>query len=370
MSAPGSTLVAALPTGWSADVASLRGRLATLSAPGTGPAAVSGRLTLRHRLVTLTGGSPRDLLELLADTDAAVAAFPEWPDLRLLQGSVALALHRPDRAATAVAALGPIADQPPVEVLAADLARFRGEYARALSLYLAADQRDPRWDTRARLAALAVETGDLEAAQRWYDAAEDELTVKQLRAFAWVRVQQGDLARSLEDLRRAERCYDDADAGYPGWWYVTARRAALDAARGRTAEAVAGYGAVLAVVDRPDLREAFGRALAADGAADRAGAWLSSAVEEYTASAARGETHWLHHLAGFWAEDDPGTAVSWARRDVAVRRSGSTLSMLAWCLHRAGRRMEAWRTVQEAFAMGARDPLLVVRSRAIEGTRS
>ena len=367
MTSPVRPPVAAPAVGWAADVAALRAQLAVPR--GSGPAGAAERLTLRHRLATLTGGSPRDLLAVQAAADVAVAAFPDWPDLRLLQGSLALALHRPDRAAAAVAALSGISDQSPVQVLAADVERFSGRYARARELYLAADQRDPQWDTRARLAALAVETGDLDAAERWYDAAEDGLTVKQLRAFAWVRVQRGDLAVSLEEPRRAERCYDDADAAYPGWWYVTERRAALDAARGRAADAVAGYGAVLAVVDRPDLREAFGRALAADGEADRAAAWLSSAVEEYTASAARGETHWLHHLAVLLAERDPAAAVAWARRDVAVRRTGSTLSVLAWCLHRAGRRVEAWRTVQEAFSLGARDPVLVARSRVIEGTR-
>jgi tetratricopeptide (TPR) repeat protein len=362
-----SSLVAAPATGWAADVASLRERLA--AAHGDGPAAVAGRLTLRHRLATLTGGHPRDLLALRASADAAVTAYPDWPDLRLLQGSLALALHRPDRACTALGALAGIAGSPPVQVLAADLARSGGDYARAGVLYRAADGVDPQWSTRARLAALAVETGDLGEAGRWYAAAEDELTVKQLRAFAWVRVQRGDLALSCEDHATAGRCYDDADAAYPGWWYVAARRAALDAAAGRTDDAVAGYGAVLAVVDRPDLREAFGRALTAHGAADRAGAWVSSAVEEYTASAQRGETHWLHHLAESCLDRDPSLAVAWARRDVAVRRCGGTLSLLAWCLHRAGRRVEAWRTVQEAFSLGAGDPVLVARGRAIEGTR-
>ena len=362
-----STLVAAPHAGWAADVASLRARL--VAAPGDGPASVAGRLTLRHRLATLTGGDPHELLTLQAAADEAVRSFPDWPDLRLLQGSLALALHRPAQACTALTALAGIADQPPVRVLAADVERFCGRYARARELYLAAERLDPQWDTRARLAALAVDTGDLAAARRWYEAAEDELTVKQLRAFAWVRVQRGDLARSCEDLADAARWYDDADAAYPGWWYVTARRAALDAARGRTAEAVAGYEAVLAVVDRPDLREACGRALAGAGAHAPAEALISSALAEYTASAARGETHWLHHLAESAAERDPVAAVAWAARDVAVRRNGGTLSLLAWCQYRAGRRVEAWRTVQEAFSIGAGDPVLVARSRVIEGTR-
>src|SRR4029450_5780808 len=108
------------------------------------------------------------------------------------------------------------------------------------------------WDTSARLAALAAATGDVEEADARYVEAEDDLTVKQLRAFAWVRVQRGDLALSLGDLEGAARRYAEADRAYPGWWYVAARRARLEMRAGRPDEAIAGYQEVLAEVDRPE----------------------------------------------------------------------------------------------------------------------
>jgi Flp pilus assembly protein TadD len=77
--------------------------------------------------------------------------------------------------------------------------------------------------------------------------------------------------------------------------------------------------------------------------------------------------HYLHHLAAFYADVRPSSqaAVAWARQDVALRRNGSTLSLLAWCLHRAGRADQAMAVIDEAFALGAADPVLQERARAI-----
>jgi hypothetical protein len=136
---------------------------------------------------------------------------------------------------------------------------------------------------------------------------------------------------------------------------------------------VSGYRSVLSEVDRPDFREALGAALAATGDANGAAAARAGALSAYLASVARGEIHYLHHLAAFHADVHPhsGAAVAWADQDAAVRRNGTTLSLLAWCLHRAGRREEALAVLDEAFALGAGDPRLRARARKIgQGTRS
>ena len=349
-------------TGWAADVTALRARLAAHEATAaTGPTAAAERLTLRHRLISLTSGHPSALLALLTSVDAAVHEFPGWPDLLLLRGSLGLAVHRPDVASAALAALDDAADMPPVQVLAAHLAAFCGEYADARALYTEANRLDPQWDIWARLADLDVATGRFDEAEQCFDAAEDELTVKQMRAFAWVRVQRGDLALALGDHDRAAARYDDAERAYAGWWYVAAHRAALDVARGRPEAAVNAYLGVIAVADRPEFREGLGTALSAAGRPFEAATCLESALSEYTASAERDEVHYLHHLAGYWMSRDPTLAVGWARRDAEVRRDGRTLSMLAACLFRAGRPLEARRTLHEALQLGAGDPVLRAR---------
>ena len=57
--------------------------------------------------------------------------------------------------------------------------------------------------------------------------------------------------------------------------------------------------------------------------------------------------------------------MAWAQEDVEVRRNGTTLSLLAWSLYRAGRRDDALAVLDEAFALGAADPLLRTRAREI-----
>ena len=354
--------------GYCADVTRLRELRSLHASRGTdGPAAVTEGLTLRHREVMLTGARPEELVDLGADLDEVISRFPTWPDLRLLRTTVALELHRPDLARAALDAVPGLVDRPPGRVLAADIAQFTGDYATARAGYLRAAREDPGWGTTARLAALAVATGNIDEAERRYAEAEEDVTAKQMRAFAWIRVQRGDLALALEDPDGAKRRYSDAYRAYPGWWYVTAHRAALDAAVGRTDRAARRYRQVLAEVDRPEFREALGVVLAADGDADGAAACQAAAVTAYTRSVARGEVHYLHHLAAFHADvrPHPSAAIAWARQDVALRRSGSTLSLLAWCLFRGGRTAEALTVLDEAFALGAGDPLLQARAREI-----
>jgi tetratricopeptide (TPR) repeat protein len=357
------------PADYRADVAAVcRARIEREAAADPESAgATTEVLTLRHREVMLTGGRPEEVLALGRAVDRAIGWFPAWPDLRLLRATLALTVHRPDVAAASLAAVPGLAEQPPGRVLAADIAQFSGDYAGARAGYLRAAREDPQWDTTARLAALATATGRFGAADDLYAAAEDEITAKQMRSFAWVRVQRGALAQALGDVDRAGRHLTDAERAYPGWWYVAVHRAALDAALGRYAQAAAGYREVLAEVDRPEYREAHGSVLAAAGDADGAADHHGRAVAAYLASAARGEVHYLHHLAAFYADVRPShqAALTWARQDVALRRNGSTLSLLAWCLHRAGHAEEAIAVIDEAFALGAGDPLLQERARAI-----
>lgn len=99
----------------------------------------------------------------------------------------------------------------------------------------------------------------------------------------------------------------------------------------------------------------------------RAHGKVATAPAQYDRSAARGEVHHLHHLAAFDADvgPDPSAAIGRARQDAALRRSGSTLSLLARCLYRGGRTAEALTVLDEAFALGAGDRRLRARAREI-----
>jgi tetratricopeptide (TPR) repeat protein len=364
----GSPLATAYP-GYAQDLAELRRERRERETAGTpaGPSAAGQLLRLRHREVLLTGGRPEELIALGGAVDRAVERYPSWPDLRLLRATVALAVHRPDLAEAALAALPGLTERPPGQVLAADVARFRGDQGTARAGYERAARQDPRWDTTARLAGLAMTTGRCDEADHLYAAAEEQVPAEQARAFAELRVRRGKLALALGNPELARRFYGDAERAYPGWWYVTVHRAALDAALGRHVPAAAGYREVLAHVDRPEIREAYASVLAACGEADAAAECRATALAAYLASAARGEVHHLHRLAAFYADVRPDhrAALAYARQDVTLRRTGATLSLLAWCLYRAGRTDEALMTLDKAVARGAGDPRFRDRAEAI-----
>jgi tetratricopeptide (TPR) repeat protein len=209
--------------------------------------------------------------------------------------------------------------------------------------------------------------GDADAADRWYAAAADELTAKEMRSYAWVEVRRG-----LLDLRRgryeaAAGHYERAGRAEPGWWVVQDHVAELLGARGELDRALAGYEELAGRVARPELQQALGDLHAFAGRPDRARPWHERALAVYRASAGRGEVHYLHHLADLLADVAPGQeAVAWARRDLALRRGFGAHAGLAWALHRAGRPGEAARSMDEALASGARSGQLLARAAAIQ----
>jgi tetratricopeptide (TPR) repeat protein len=89
---------------------------------------------------------------------------------------------------------------------------------------------------------------------------------------------------------------------------------------------------------RPECQQAVGEVLRALGRAEEAGPWLERAEQIYVASVDRGEVHYLHHLADYYAGagGNPGEAVRWARQDLALRENFATQSALAWALFRQG----------------------------------
>jgi tetratricopeptide (TPR) repeat protein len=87
---------------------------------------------------------------------------------------------------------------------------------------------------------------------------------------------------------------------------------------------------------------------------------LNKARDGFLQSAERGEVHYYHHLADFYAdvEENGLEAVKWARKDLELRRNFSTLSALAWALYRAEQFSEALELMDEALSSGAKDARL------------
>jgi tetratricopeptide (TPR) repeat protein len=233
--------------------------------------------------------------------------------------------------------------------------------------YQAVIDKHGSWGARAGLAYVHLKLGDLARADRLYAEAEDELTAKEMRSYAWLELQRGvlDLAYGRHDDAAAH--YGRAGRAYSGYWLVDEHIAELTAAQGDIEEAAALYERILAAVPRPELRQLLGQLYAVMGRRGRARSCFVQARAGYLASVRRGGVHYYHHLADFFAEavPDGAQAVIWARRDIALRENFSTQAALAWALMRDGQIAEAAQWMRRALASGAQDAHLYAQAAAV-----
>lgn len=262
-----------------------------------GADAVARRAHLRLRHARLSG-----VLDELRDADTAVSTalrrYPEWPDLPYLRASADLDIHQPTAALAHLDAVPGLAESPVgLELRGAALEQL-GRLPQAQDCYTRALAADPSWQALAGLAQVRAALGDPGAADALYAQAEDELTAKQMSAFAWVRAARGELAAASGDHETAWSHYRSATAAFSGYWLIESQVAALLRREDRLDEAAAAYAAVRARTARPELAQALGDVHRLRGDDGEAARWYAVARAEYDASVARGEALYLHHLAG------------------------------------------------------------------------
>ena len=292
-----------------------------------------------------------------AAIERAIVDLGPAPDLYLLKANLDFTFHRlPDAKRDLITGRG-LLDTPHGRALWADLDFQEGRYADAQRGYAAVIRDEPTWDNLARLAFLTWKLGDTPEADRLYLQAQDQLTAKEMRAYAWVELQRGVLDLRHGRYGAAAAHYDRADRAYSGYWLVEEHKAELLGARGRFHDAAQLYHRVIERVPRPEFQQALAELYTALGRADLAAAWSDRALAGYLEAARRGGVHYYHHLADFYSDVRPNghEALAWARKDLALRRNFSTLSALAWAAYRAGELPEAVDALESALASGARD---------------
>jgi hypothetical protein len=320
----------------------------------------------RYRRALLTGDlAALEGVEPLIDAGIALIAHPG--DLWLLKARLAFHLHRLADVARILDTVAPSRRSAEGQTLLADLDVQHGRLGEAAARYAAVIAKGRPWAALAGLAHLKFKLGDAAQADRLYAEAADELTAKEMRAFAWLELQRGVLALAHGRLDAAEAHYARAARAYSGWWLVDEHRAELFAAQGDLAEAAALYEKLAAEVPRPELHQALGQLFAMMERPGRARSHFVQARAGYLVSVRRGGVHYLHHLADFYAEAriDGAKAVEWARRDLALRENFSTQAALAWALLRNGEATEAALWMDRALASGVKDAHLFAQTAAV-----
>ncbi len=292
-------------------------------ADGADAATRRAHLCLRRARLS---GVPDELRGADAAVSAALRRYPEWPDVFFLRASADLDLHRPGAALAHLDGPPGLAESPAgLELRGAALEQL-GCYTEAEDCFTRALTADPSWQALAGLAGVRVAVGDRDTADALYARAEDELTAKQMSAFAWVRAARGTLAAGSGDHETAWARYRCAAAAFSGYWLVESRIAWLLRRENQLDEAAAAYAALRARTARPEMAHALGDVHRARGDDSEAARWYAVALAEYQQSAGRGEVLYLHHLASYYADvaGDAGQAALWAARDADARRKGAS----------------------------------------------
>jgi tetratricopeptide (TPR) repeat protein len=317
------------------------------------------RVRLAYRqfhLASLTGAES-DFAAVTQTVAGVIEDFGPKEDICLLKASVDNQFHRLADVKKDLAMCPSLAERFVGRSLLADLDFQEGRYQQAHEQLQSLVEENRTWDTLARLAHWTAKLGTAEEADRLYAEAEDQLSAKEMRAFAWLELQRGDINRSRGRYDQARGHYERASAAFPGYWLADEHMAGLVAAEGDFGKALAILQTVVARTPKPELRQIMGELLALLGRAEEAQAWFSEAVAAYLASVHNGDVHYLHHLADFYADagEQPAEAVKWAWQDVALRPNFSTQSTLAWALYQNGDIAEGLNWIRLALSSGIRD---------------
>jgi tetratricopeptide (TPR) repeat protein len=335
------------------DIAGLESR--RQSDPGN----LEKRVRLAYRLfhrASLTGNMTHfEAVE--AAVSETIAEFGPKEDVCLLKANLDFRFHRLGEVRRDLQMCPLLAGRFEGRVLLADLDFQEGRYESARLAFEDLIAENRTWDELARLAHWKSKLGDIDEADRLYEEAEDDLTAKQMRSYAWVELQRGVLALTHGRYEDAWKHYQRADEAYPGHWHTDEHFAELMAAEGRFAQAARLFQQVIARAPKPELQQALGELYAFSGRAEEAQPWFDRALAAYLESVQRGGVHYFHHLADFYtdARDDPAEAVQWARKDLQVRSNFSTQAALAWALYRNGQPSEAVEYISLALSSGVRD---------------
>jgi tetratricopeptide (TPR) repeat protein len=300
---------------------------------------------------------PADFAAVEAAITDAIRSFGALEDICLLQATLNLRFHRLAAAKASLEMQPGLALRPQGRMVLADCDFQEGRYERARTALESLVEKNPTWDCLARLAHWDAKMGRAQEADALYARAQDELTAKEMRAYAWLELQRGELRAAKGSLDEARAHYERAEAAYPGHWQTGEHFAALYVAQDDLSKAVALLRNLVEGAPKPELKQTLGEVLVLLDEADQAREFFEEALTEYLESVSRGDVHFYHHLVDFYirARPDPAEAVIWARRDVALRSNFSTQRALADALRRSGQIAEALQHIGEALSSGVRE---------------
>ena len=333
------------------------------------PADVEKHVRLAYRQFHIAGLTDNECAfqEVERTINNVIARFGPKEDICILKGNLDDRFHRLREVKSDLRMCPRLADRFEARCILAGVDFQEGGYDTARRTWERLIEERRTWDNLARLANWYFKMGEHEQADNLYAAAEEELTAKEMRSFAWIELQRGAIAATRGSLDRARSHYDRAAAAFSGDWRVDVYYSELLALEGKLAQAVTVLEEVVARAPKPEFKHALGGLLRLAGKNDEAQQWFEAALTEYLVSVSRQDVHYFHHLVDFYAEQDrePAEAVKWARKDVDLRSNFSTQSALAYALLKNHELPEALKWIRLALSSGAKDASLLRTAAAV-----
>jgi tetratricopeptide (TPR) repeat protein len=250
--------------------------------------------------------------------------------LQLFKMNFDFKLHRLAAAKAELEALAETSEHPEIKVLRADIALQEGDYPQAQEAYekLTAGE-NPRWDNLARLAYYKAKTGHPEEADKLYVEAQEKLSVKQMRSFAWLEMQRGLVDLDYKRYREALEHYKRANRAYSGYWLIEEHTAEVMNLLGKTTEAATLYRNIIEKTHNPEFISALAAIVRSSDAA-AAGSLYQQADElfekRYQLFPEAAAGHFVKYL--LLREGNDPRLLAYAERNHAVRPNAEAKFLL------------------------------------------
>lgn len=152
--------------------------------------------------------------------DELLKNFSQDRELALLHAKIKLNMHDVARGEEFLQNLINHFPDARTQELALDIALQKGEYETALQLLRERLQSDAEWPDLARYAYLVHKFGDSIAADELFIAAQEQLSSKQIKDYAWLELQRGIIDLEDEKYPDAQAHFELANQLYPGHWLI------------------------------------------------------------------------------------------------------------------------------------------------------
>ncbi len=298
--------------------------------------------------------------------DKALAAAPADPAARKLKASMHLSFHRFKEASeVATQLLKEFPDDSFLFGVLTDAYMELGEYERAVESAQKMVDLRPGTASYARVAQLRSLYGDHTGALESMTQAARSADPKETETQSWCLVQLGDEHWKYGEFTKAEKIYDEALSVYPGYFLALASKGRLlaakndlDGAEKFLTDAQNRLPAVDAIIN-------LGHVYTLRGDAEKAKQQyeLVEVVEEKLGAAGDQKK-----LALFWADRDVklAEALAIAEKEYAMRKDIYTTDVLAWCLFKNGKVVEAKKKIDEAMRLKSNDARIKYHAGMIE----